>query len=120
MFEEIAVQRISAGTLFKLTVVGIGFSFIPFSVLMGVLALFGAATISVNHQPLTGLAGLLASPFVGLGLTVVFTLFVGTFMMLGLWLYSTIRPLTLLVKIPDEDATSGSDSAPARQADVST
>jgi hypothetical protein len=99
MFKEIIVQRVSTGTLFKLAGLGLTLTLIPFSILMGCLALFGASTVTWNEQPLTGVAGLLASPFIGAFVTGVFTIFLGACMALGLWLYSSFRPLTLRVKV---------------------
>jgi hypothetical protein len=105
MFKEIKVQRVAMGTLFKL--VGLGFvcTLVPFALLMGCFALFGASTVSWNQQPVTGVAGLIASPFIGLMLTAILTALSGSCMSLGLWLYSRFRPLTLLVKIEADTAT---------------
>jgi hypothetical protein len=109
VFKEITVQRISAGTLFKLAGLGLAFTLIPFSTLMGCFALFGASTVTWNQQPLTGVAGLLASPFIGIFLAGLFTIFLGSCMSIGLWLYSGFRPLTLRVKVSGTDrmAVSG-------------
>lgn len=103
MFKEITVLRISAGTLFKLVGLGLTLTLVPFTLLMGVFALFGASTISWNQQPVTGVSGLLASPFIGFFLAAMFTMFLGACMTLGLWLYSKFRPLTLLVKVADNE-----------------
>ena len=99
MFKEIVVQRISTGTLFKLAGLGLTLTLIPFSFLMGILALYGVETVSWNEEPLTGVTGLMASPFIGAFVSGVFTIFLGASMALGLWLYSWFRPLTLRVKV---------------------
>jgi hypothetical protein len=99
MFKEITVQRISTGTLFKLAGLGLTLTLIPFSILMGCLALYGFETVRWNEEPLTGVTGLLASPFIGAFVTGAFTIFLGACMALGLWLYSWFRPLTLRVKV---------------------
>ncbi|MBL8469415.1 hypothetical protein [Methyloversatilis discipulorum] len=104
MFKEITVQRISAGTLFKLAGLGLVLTMLPFALLMGCLALFGASTVSWNQEPLTGISGFVASPIIGLVLAAVFTMLLGTSMALGLWLYSRFRPLTLLVKVAGTEA----------------
>lgn len=106
MFKEITVKRIAAGTLFKLAGLGLALSLVPFSLLMGVLAMFGASTVHWNQQPLTGFSGLLASPFIGLFLAGFLTMVLGTSMALGLWLYSQFRPLTLLVKVSADRPTA--------------
>ncbi|HLO66298.1 MAG TPA: hypothetical protein VK188_04725 [Holophaga sp.] len=104
MFREITVQRLTAGSIFKLAAIGMFGFLVPFSLLMGVGALFGASTVTWNQQPITGLAGLAASPFIGAFVAAIFTLLLGAFMALGLGLFSLVRPLTLLVKeLPAEE-----------------
>jgi len=98
MFREITVRRLSAGTIFKLVGLGLALTLIPFTLVMGVLAFFGASTVSWNQQPLTGWTGLVASPFIGAFLAVCFTMLLGCCMAFGLWAYSWFRPVTLLAK----------------------
>ncbi|WP_189458904.1 hypothetical protein [Jeongeupia chitinilytica] len=100
MFQKISIQRLSVGSVFKLLAIGVVFSFIPFSVLMGVFAFFGASTVHWNGQSLTGITGLLASPFVGLFVAFLFTAFVGAMCVFGLWLYSKFMPIELAFKEP--------------------
>ncbi|NWJ41376.1 MAG: hypothetical protein HXX12_10440 [Geothrix sp.] len=102
MFREITIQRLSAGSLFKLSAIGLFTTLIPFSILMGFGALFGASTVTWNQQAITGVAGLIASPFIGAFIALIFTMFLGCSMAFGLWLFSQFRPLTLLVKELDE------------------
>lgn len=106
MFKEITVQRISAGSLYKLAAVGMAFTIVPFAMLMGCFALFGASTVSWNKQPLTGFAGLVASPAIGLFVSIVFAALLGTGLAVGLWLYSRWRPLTIRVKVLGGEADS--------------
>jgi hypothetical protein len=98
MFKHITVQRLSVGSLFKLLAIGTSFSLVPFGLLMGVFALFGASTVHWNGQQLTGVAGLIASPFVGLFIALLLTVFAGATCALGLWLFSKLKPLELLAK----------------------
>jgi branched-subunit amino acid ABC-type transport system permease component len=106
MFKEITVNRVSAGTLFKLVAIGLSITFILFSVLMGCFALFGAHTVTWNKHPLTGFSGLVASPFIGILIAVIFTIFLGSCMAFGLWLYSKFKPLTLLVRVSDAEQSA--------------
>ena len=101
MFKEITVRRISAGSLFKLAGLGLVLTLVPFTTFMGVFALFGAHTVNWNGQAITGVAGLVSSPFIGLFIAGCFTLLLGGCMALGLWLYSLFRPITVLAKIGD-------------------
>ena len=106
MFTEITVQRLSAGTIFKLSGLGLAITLIPFTFAMGVFAFFGASTINWNQQQLTGWTGLLASPFIGAFLAAMFTMLLGCCMAFGLWLYSKFRPLTLLAKVAKSTASA--------------
>ncbi|KAF1045220.1 MAG: hypothetical protein GAK35_01439 [Herbaspirillum frisingense] len=101
MFEQIKIQRMSMTTIYKLLAIGTTFSLVPFSVLMGVLSLFGAQTITWDGKHLIGYDGLIASPFIGLFLSAFITLFLGTLCTIGLWLYSLWRPLSLRVEPVD-------------------
>lgn len=98
MFTEITIQRLSAGTIYKLAALGIACSVLPLCIFFGVLAAFGAQTIAWNGQHLTGFWGLAMSPVVGLMITGMGTLFVGSACAIGLWLYSFIRPMSIVVK----------------------
>lgn len=95
MIEEIRIKRLTMGTIFKILIFGSTFSIIPFSLLMGVLSLFGASTVTWNAQPLTGMSGLIASPFIGIFIALIFSAFFGLFLSAGLWIYSRFKPLTM-------------------------
>ena len=98
MYEKIVVERVSAGTILKLACIGMAASIIPFTVLMGLLATGGASTLQWNGQPITGLWALISAPLIGIFLSALMTIFSAPLMMLGLWLYSLLRPITLRVK----------------------
>jgi len=94
---EITVQRLLAGTVFKLVGIGLACSVIPLSLLTGLLAMGGASTLMVNRQIVTGMPALVLSPLAGALMVLVLTLLLGSCMALGLWLFSKFRPMTLLV-----------------------
>jgi hypothetical protein len=95
MSEKIEIKRLSTGTIFKVLLIGGAFSIVPFSLVMGILSLFGASTVTWNDQPLTGFSGLIAAPFIGAFITLVISGLFGLFMAAGLWVYSKFKPLTL-------------------------
>ena len=88
MFEIIEIRRFSFASVYKILAIASGCSMVPLAVMMGLFAFFGAPTIVWNGQHLTGLMGLIASPFVGIMLALIFTGFLGTLFACGLWLYS--------------------------------
>lgn len=103
MYTTISAQRLSIGSVYKLWLIGLGSAMAPFGVLCGVLAMFEFNTVTLNGQPLHGVAGLVVGSLLGFVLAFMFTVFLGTTAILGLWLYSKFRPITLKVKIPFEN-----------------
>lgn len=95
MSKKLRIQRLRGGTLFKIIFIGNFLFFIPFSILMGILSFFGAATVTWNEQPLTGFAGLIASPFIGVFIALLFSVFLWVSIFIGLWLYSKFKPIEL-------------------------
>ena len=91
------VRRLRTGSIFRIVIAGGFFSLVPFAIVMGGFAFFGFHTVTWNNEPLTGLTGLVASPFIGALAAALFSGFFGLFLSFGLWLYSKVRPLTLRV-----------------------
>lgn len=96
--QEVLIRRISVGTVFKLVAVGLMFSLLPFTILMGCTAAMGLNTLSWNSQPLHGWVAIVASPFIGLFLVAIFTMFLGTATAFGLWVYSWLGPFGISYK----------------------
>jgi hypothetical protein len=70
---------------------------VPLCVFFGVLAAFGAPTLTWNGQYMTGIRGLAMAPVVGLLITGMATLLLGSASAFGMWLYSFVRPMSILV-----------------------
>ena len=96
--QDIHIHRIAVGTVFKLIGVGLFFSLFPFTILMGCTAALGMNTLAWNNQPLHGWVALVASPFIGLFLTAIFTMFLGCAVAFGLWVYSLFGPYSISYK----------------------
>lgn len=95
MFTSVTVERLYVGSVYKLIGIGLTCSLVPLSLLLGVLALFGASTVSWNGRPVMGMWGLALSPVIGVLLTLMLTFILGTACVAGLWIYSRFRPLVL-------------------------
>jgi hypothetical protein len=105
MLQELSVQRLSAGSVYKVIGLGTLFFMVPFGVLMGLFALFGAATVHWKQESVTGLTGFLLGPVVGLSASLFFTVFLGTVCNVGLWLYSKAGAFKLqYLCLPAKDA----------------
>jgi ABC-type polysaccharide/polyol phosphate export permease len=95
MKKSITVKRFTVGSSFKIVLIGVSISMIAFAILMGVFALFGAQTVHWGQQPITGVAGLLASPFIGVFLAVIFSFFGWLGFMFSFWLFSRFGSMTI-------------------------
>lgn len=98
MFRKIEVARLSAGTVYKLFAIGTFCSIIPLCTVMGFFALFGLHTLAWNGQPVTGLSGLLAGPFIGAFIAAFFVALWGTACVVGLWIYSCFFSFNVTVQ----------------------
>lgn len=103
MYQEIRIRRLSAGTVFKLVAIGSGVSTMLYSLISGVLGIFGISSTHMNGQTITGIMSLPASLLLGLIMTGIITLSLGGCMAFGLWLYAKFRPLQLLIQTEDGD-----------------
>jgi hypothetical protein len=110
---EITVQRLSAGTVFKLVGIGLACSIIPLSLLTGLLSMSGAATtMMVNRHMVTGVSALVVSPLMGALTVLLLTMLLGSGMAFGLWLFSKFRPMRLLVTAAPSSGPAGATPTP--------
>jgi hypothetical protein len=98
MFTRITLDRLYAGSVYKLIFTGLLCAMLPLAIIFGVLATFGANTVTWNGQTIYGVMALVVSPLIGLLSAGIFTLFLGTSCVFGLWLFSKFKPLSLWVK----------------------
>lgn len=105
------VLRLTAGTIYKILFVGLVFSMLPLSVLFGIMAFFGANTITWNGQNIYGFWGLISGIAVGAFLSMAFAVILGSCCFVGLWLYSRFESIGVAF-IPLAD-TENTDQAQA-------
>jgi hypothetical protein len=98
LFTNISAARLSTGTIYKLWMIGLTTSFVPLGAVFGVFSLFGYDTVTWNGQPVHGFAGLLAGPFVGAFVALMFTALLGSASALGLWVFSKFKPISIAAK----------------------
>ena len=118
---KIRLRRIKAGSLFKLVLLSSAAVFIPMIIFFGVLAFFGAKTVSLSGEHVTGLKGLITALVMAPFFTIFFSLFAWVGAYIGIRLYGYFWPLELEY-VPAEErpepikppqTTTGS-SAPGR------
>ena len=108
MFTRLSLTRLYVGSIYKLVFLGLLFSLVPLGLVFGILAAFGANTVQWNDQHVHGVGGLLLSPLIGVMVAGFLTVFLGSAMVFGLWLFSKFKPMSLWAKDvthhPDEAA----------------
>jgi uncharacterized metal-binding protein len=94
---KIRIKHLKGSSLFKLISIGNIIFFVPFSIITGISTYFGIgkAIITWKGKPLTGIAGLVASPFFGLFVGLVISAFLWVAIFVGLWIYTKFKPLEL-------------------------
>jgi len=95
MIQNLTIQQLTTGTVFKLVAVGSLFSIVPVFLVVGLLSAIGNGAMEWNGQALIGIQALVWSPVVGLVAAMMTTVIFGTLLALGLWIFSLIRPVQL-------------------------
>lgn len=103
MFTTLVVRRLSVPSVYKLFAIATISAFVPITTLGGLISVVTGQGVNWNGQVLTGITALVASPFIGLLLALMFTAIWGSICVAGLWLYSKLRPLQLRVKSLEEE-----------------
>lgn len=93
--ETLHVGRLRGASIVKLIVLGSVIGCTLIVTIFGIAALFGAEVVKWNGRYVTGISGLLASPFIGAFLGTVFGLFSSVFTYVGLRFYSLFRGMSL-------------------------
>ena len=93
--QEASTKGLAPGSLFKVILIGLGFSLGFFVILMGIFSLFGAETIRIHGTPITGIRGLAYSIF--FAPIIVFGASVLNWLVLfpGNWIYTRFWLITL-------------------------
>ncbi|MCZ2496122.1 hypothetical protein GN316_05075 [Xylophilus sp. Kf1] len=98
MFTSIRAERLSVKTVYKLVFLGLIGSMVPLGLVVGFFALLGFDMVHLNGRSLHGIAGLIGGPIISVFVAMLFTAFMGSLIVLGLWLYSKFRPITICFK----------------------
>jgi|GEM_PF-420436 hypothetical protein len=93
--QVITIRRFTVASLFKIVAIGCIISLFGFSLLVGILSLFGAHTVHWNRESVTGMAGLTMSVFLGGILALAFTIIGWIGFAISFWLFSRFSSLKL-------------------------
>lgn len=103
-FITISLKKMSAGSIYKILLLGLTYSLVPLGLFNGILAAVGVnlLTLRWNGEAVHGFSAIIISPIFCFILALVLTGIVGSLVWLGLWIYSQFRPLTLRVSSTDQ------------------
>ncbi|MGI0133408.1 MAG: hypothetical protein ACREBW_00405, partial [Candidatus Micrarchaeaceae archaeon] len=82
---SVVAHKLHGTTLYKLLLLGLAISLFLLGIVFGVAAMFGADTVTWNHEHLHGFTGLIASVLMSEFLALMFTGIVGSLAVFGLW-----------------------------------
>jgi hypothetical protein len=94
----ITAQKISKRSIFKIYFIGLTGGFFILFLLFGILAIFGADTIKLGEKSITGFMGFVTAILMWPIFSLMFTVLMWLISILGLWLYSLVRPISINLK----------------------
>jgi len=109
--QTITLRRIKAGSLFKLVFLATATVIVPLFLFFGLLALFGANTVSVAGEHVTGIKGLVSAVIMAPLFVIIFSLFAWFGAYVGIRCWGLFRPLSLEY-VPAEEAPIQSSQPP--------
>jgi len=92
---KICARKLTQGSLFKLILIGISISFMPFFLICGVASIFGANTVWSEQQPVTGFMGLVTALLMYPPFCITLSCLAWLCIAFGLWIYSKFRKIEL-------------------------
>lgn len=110
--KTITLRRIKAGSVFKLVLLTTTTAFVPMILFFGVLAFFGAKTVSVSGEHVTGVEGLISSVIMAPFFVVIFSLFAWLGAYVGIRCWGYFRPLSIEYVPAQEEPIQSSRPTP--------
>lgn len=95
--QTLVVHKIKATSIYKLVFCGLLSTFIPFGFICGVLANFGFDTVYWNREAIHGWHAIVYGLLINMAVVLFFTAFIGTFINIGLWLFSYFRNISIRI-----------------------
>jgi hypothetical protein len=95
---KVTAQKISKGSVFKIYFIGLGGGFFILFLIFGISAMFGAEAVKWEEEPVTGIRGFVVAMLMWPFFTIMFSGFMWLISILGLWLYSLLRPINVTFK----------------------
>lgn len=93
--QTLEVSRLRGASIVKLAILGTVIGCTLVTTIFGIVGLFGLETVQWNGQYLTGLKGVVASPFVGAFIGIIFGMVFAVLAYIGLRVYSLFGGLTI-------------------------
>lgn len=95
---DITAKKITKGSVFKIYFLGLAGGFFVLFFIFGISAMFGAETVKWEEKPITGIMGFVTAMLMWPFFSFFFAGFMWLISILGLWLYSLVKPITISFK----------------------
>jgi len=95
VIRQAKIRRIKSGSLFKFIFTICLSAFVPFFLICGVAAIFGARTVKVGDEPVTGILGLVAAIIMAPIFSGLFSAFIWLFSYITIRFIGRFRAFTL-------------------------
>ena len=92
---KVVAHKLTKKSVFMVLLIGMGTSLMTFSLVMGVLSIFGFETIHVNGESIIGLNGLLSALLMGASSILGSVTSLWLCIVFGLWVYSHFGNLNI-------------------------
>lgn len=98
MLQELQTKGLSAGSLYKILLLGFLFSLGPLFIIAAICSYFGAHVLTLNGIYVIGLKGLITGFIMAPVFPLLFSSIFFIFIAFGLWLYTRFRTLNIKIK----------------------
>ncbi len=95
---NITAKKLTKGSVFKIYFWGLTGGFFVLFLIFAISAFFGAETVKWNNEPVTGFMGFVTAILMWPVFSFIFAGVMWLISILGLWLYSLIKPITISFK----------------------
>lgn len=98
MIQELQTKGLTAGSIFKILLLGFLFSLGPLFIIAAICSYFGAQVLTLNGVYVVGLKGLITGIIMAPLFPLLFASIFFIFIAFGLWLYTRFRELNIKIK----------------------
>lgn len=91
----LTIKRLRGSTIFKICTIGCVFGMLAISIVIGICAAFGLASVELDGQAVTGFKAILIAPLAGITAGAVIGMLLSAVIYIGLRIWCLIKPFTI-------------------------